>query len=106
MSGDQQYELYLNGTRAGKGQAYSFPDSQYYETLDVTSLLRAGHANAVGIVSSWQGPTKGHPAGKPGVIMQISVLHGNGRRALVVSDGSWRVRARAVAGGHPARPRG
>ncbi len=93
VSGDQQYELYLNGTRAGKGQAYSFPDSQYYETLDVTTLLRAGHTNAVGIVSSWQGPTKGHPAGKPGVIMQISVLYRNGRRALVVSDGSWRVRA-------------
>ncbi len=92
VSGDQQYELYLNGTRAGKGQAYSFPDSQYYETLDVTSLLRAGAANAVGIVSSWQGPTKGHPAAKPGAITQISVLHRDGRRALIVTDGSWRVR--------------
>jgi alpha-L-rhamnosidase len=92
VSGDQQYELYLNGTRAGKGQAYSFPDSQYYETLDAASLLRAGAANAVGIVSSWQGPTKGHPAGKPGVIAQISVLHGNGHREVIVTDGSWRVR--------------
>jgi len=91
VSGDQQYELYVNGTRAGKGQAYSFPDSQYYETLDVTSLLRAGAPNAVGIVSSWQGPTKGHPAGKPGVIAQISVLHRDGRHELVVTDGSWRV---------------
>ncbi len=92
VSGDQQYELYLNGSRAGKGQAYSFPDSQYYETLDVTSLLRAGALNAVGVVSSWQGPTKGHPAGKPGVIAQISVLHRNGHREVIVSDGSWRVR--------------
>ena len=48
VSGDQQYELYLNGVRAGKGQAYSYPDSMYYETLDVTGLLRAGAANAVG----------------------------------------------------------
>jgi len=93
VSGDQQYELYVNGVRAGKGQAYSFPDSQYYETLDVTSLLKAGTSNAVAVVSSWQGPTKGHPAGKPGVIAQISVLHGNGRRQLIVTDGSWRVRA-------------
>ena len=36
VSGDQQYELYVNGTRAGKGQAYCYPDAQYYETLDVT----------------------------------------------------------------------
>ncbi len=92
VSGDQQYELYVNGSRAGKGQAYSFPDSQYYETLDVTSLLRAGASNVVGIVSSWQGATKGHPAGKPGVLAQISVLHRDGRREIVVTDGSWRVR--------------
>ncbi|MGH9079302.1 MAG: hypothetical protein ACRDYE_04330, partial [Acidimicrobiales bacterium] len=29
VSGDQQYELYVNGVRAGKGQAYSYPDSMY-----------------------------------------------------------------------------
>jgi alpha-L-rhamnosidase len=92
VSGDQQYELYVNGTRAGKGQAYSYPDSQYYETLDVTSLLTPGATNAVAIASSWQGATKGHPAGKPGMIAQISVLHVDGRRELVVTDGSWRVR--------------
>ncbi|HEY5023819.1 MAG TPA: family 78 glycoside hydrolase catalytic domain, partial [Acidimicrobiales bacterium] len=91
VSGDQQYELYVNGTRAGKGQAYSFPDSQYYEALDVTALVRAGAPNALSMVSSWQGPTKGHPAGKPGVMAQISVLHRDGRRQLVVTDGSWKV---------------
>ena len=66
VSGDQQYELYVNGTRAGKGEAYSYPDSQYYETLDVTRLLRPGAPNAVGLLYSWDGPTKGHPAGAAG----------------------------------------
>ena len=42
VSADQQYELSVNGVRAGKGEAYSYPDSQYYETLNVTRLLRAG----------------------------------------------------------------
>ncbi|HXY91212.1 MAG TPA: family 78 glycoside hydrolase catalytic domain [Acidimicrobiia bacterium] len=92
VSGDQQYELYVNGTRAGKGQAYSYPDTQYYETLDVTRLLRAGGANAFGLVYAWDGPTKGHPAGTPGVIAQISVLHRDGRVETVATDGSWRVR--------------
>jgi alpha-L-rhamnosidase len=93
VSGDQQYELYVNGTRAGKGQAYSFPDSQYYETLDVTGLLRPGARNVLAVVTSWQGATKGHPAGAPAFIAQLSVVHAGGQRTVLVSDGSWRVRA-------------
>ena len=92
ISGDQQYELYVNGMRAGKGQAYSYPDHMYYETLDVTALLRPGAANAVGIVSSWQGPTKGHPAGSPGVVAQIAVHYLDGHIERVTTDRSWRVR--------------
>ncbi len=91
VAGDQQYELWVNGTRAGKGQAYSFPDAQYYETLDVTGLLRAHAANAVGVLTSWQGATKAHPAGTPGAIVQISVLHRDGTHEVIVTDGSWRV---------------
>ena len=48
VSADQQYELYVNGVRAGKGEAYSYPDEQYYETLDVTRLLRAGDSECFG----------------------------------------------------------
>ena len=51
-------------------------------------------ANAFGILYGWQGATKGHPAGQPGTIAQVSVLHADGADAtLVVTDGSWRVRA-------------
>ncbi|HZR13117.1 MAG TPA: family 78 glycoside hydrolase catalytic domain [Acidimicrobiia bacterium] len=91
VSVDQQYELWLNGARAGKGEAYSYPDSQYSETLDVTSLVRAGARNAVGILSEWDGATKGHPAGAPGTIMQLTVLHRDGTTETITTDGSWRV---------------
>ena len=91
VSGDQQYELSINGVRVGKGQAYSYPDAQYYETLDATRALRAGRANALGLLYSWQGATKAHPAGSPGVIAQLSVLHQDGSSELVTTDGSWRV---------------
>ena len=90
VSGDQQYELYVNGTRAGKGQAYSYPDAQYYETLDLTALVRSG-ANAIGLLTTWDGATKGHPAGEPGAILQVSVLHTDGQLELITTDGSWRV---------------
>ncbi len=91
VSGDQQYELFVNGVRAGKGQAYSYPDSMYFEALDVTGLLRPGAANAVAILSNWQGPTKGHPAGSPGVVAELVVHRADGHRERVVTDGSWRV---------------
>ena len=91
VSVDQQYELSVNGVRAGKGEAYSYPDSQYYETLDVTRLLRPGAANAIGILSNWDGATKGHPAGTPGMIAQLSVLHADGTTEQIVTDGTWRV---------------
>lgn len=91
VSADQQYELRLNGRRAGKGEAYSYPDSQYYETLDVTELVRAGARNTVGVLSEWDGATKGHPAGEPGTIVQLSVLHRDGTTETITTDGSWRV---------------
>lgn len=92
VSADQRYELSVNATRAGKGQAYSYPDTKYYETLDITALLRPGAANAIALLTNWQGATKGHPAGTPGVIAQLSVLQADGTRTVVVTDGNWRVR--------------
>ncbi len=91
VSADQQYELYVNGTMAAKGEAYAFPDSQYYETTDITPLLSAGTANAFGIVYGWQGPGKGRPEGTPGVIARISVLHADGTLDVITTDGTWRV---------------
>ena len=90
VSADQQFVLSANGTRVGRGQAFCYPDSQYYATFDLTDALVAGGPNAVGLVCSWIGATKGRPAGTPGLIAQISVLHADGSRELLVTDGSWR----------------
>jgi len=91
VSADQQYELYVNGTMAAKGEAYSYPDSQYYESTDITRLLRAGRANAFGIIYNWQGPAKGRPEGTPGVIARITVLHADGTEDVITTDGTWQV---------------
>jgi alpha-L-rhamnosidase len=91
VSADQQYELYVNGSMAAKGEAYSYPDSQYYETTDVTHFLEAGEANAFGIIYDWQGPGKGRPEGTPGVIARITVLHADGSVDVITTDGTWEV---------------
>jgi alpha-L-rhamnosidase len=91
VSADQQYELYVNGSMAAKGEAYAYPDSQYYETTDITHLLKAGKANAIGIIYNWQGPGKGRPEGTPGVVARITVLHADGRVDVITTDGTWEV---------------
>ncbi len=91
VSADQQYELYVNGSMAAKGEAYAYPDSQYYETTDITHLLEAGKANAFGIIYDWQGPGKGRPEGTPGVIARITVLHADGTVDVITTDGTWKV---------------
>ena len=91
VSADQLYELYVNGSMVGKGQAYQFPDAHYYETWDVTHLLRPGRPNAFGILYTWQGPAKGHPAGVPGAIARVTVDHADGTRQVLTTDASWRV---------------
>src|SRR5437763_1403437 len=48
-------------------------------------------SRAVGLLYHWYGVGKGRPAGAPGVIAQLSVQHADGSRALVVTDGTWRV---------------
>ena len=91
VSADQQYELYVNGSMAAKGEAYAYPDSQYYETTDITHLLKAGKANVFGIIYGWQGPGKGRPEGTPGVIARMTVLHANGAVDVITTDGTWEV---------------
>ncbi len=91
VSADQQYELYVNGSMAAKGEAYAYPDSQYYETTDITHVLEAGKVNAFGIIYNWQGPGKGRPEGTPGVIARITVLHADGSVDVITTDRTWKV---------------
>ena len=48
VSADQQYQLHLDGHTVDAGEAYSYPDTQYYQATDVTRLVRPGATLAVG----------------------------------------------------------
>jgi alpha-L-rhamnosidase len=90
MSAGQQYDLRVNGVRAAHGPSFSYPDEQQYDTTDITRLLRAGEANAVGVVTHWSTPGQGRPASVPAFIARITVDHADGTREVIVSDASWR----------------
>lgn len=102
------YEMYLNGRRVGD---YYFTPGWtdyrkrvYYNTYDVTDYLRAGQANAIGAIlaDGWYAgylsylllsnhpKARGYYGDKPRFLVQIEIEYEDGKKDVIVSDGSWR----------------
>ena len=90
MSAGQQYDLRVNGVRAAHGPSFAYPDEQRYDATDITRLVQAGEANAVGVVTHWSTPGQGRPASVPAFIARITIDHADGTRQVLVSGASWR----------------
>jgi hypothetical protein len=100
-----QYELRINGRRAGSGVLNpgwsNYRRTILYDTFDVTSLLSQG-ANVLGVmlgngffnVEKYPGRyTKlAGTFGRPKLILQMRLSFADGSEALLVSDRSWRTR--------------
>lgn len=96
ISSVHRYALYLNDTLVGKGPAYHYPQYQYYNAYDVTSLIRHGAANQFAVFNHWFGGGQGRPASERGVIMKAIVRYTDGSRDEIGTDGAWR-QSRAAA---------
>ncbi|MCB9855975.1 MAG: family 78 glycoside hydrolase catalytic domain [Phycisphaerales bacterium] len=101
------YALSLNGKRVGDRQlAPEWTDYHrriQYQTYDVTSMVRSGenalvaqladgwYAGRIGLTHIVPG---GRPRGiygrRPQLLFQLEVEYSDGRRELIVSDGSWK----------------
>ena len=95
------YELHINGQRVG--QDYFTPGwtdynkRVYYQTYDVTNLLKSGD-NAIGAIlaDGWYagyvgfGKKREHYGSKPRLFVQLEVEYGDGSRKTVVTDKSWK----------------
>jgi alpha-L-rhamnosidase len=93
VAASQQFQLYVGRKRAGAGPAYSYPDRSYYQTFDLTHLLRPGKPNVIGVLHYWSGAGQGRPAGIPGLLVQVQVEHANGAHEVFGTDGTWREHA-------------
>ncbi len=102
----QQYELHVNGVRAAHGPSFSYPDEQYYETTDVTSLVRAGAPNVFAFVTHWSSGGQGRPDSTEAFIAHITIDHADGTREVIVTDGSWRTRTGPWIAGAPRNGEG
>ena len=86
------YQLWINGQRADFGPSFCFPDEQYTQSTDVTRFIRAGQANAIGVLHHWYGAGKGRPASAPGLLAQLTLIYGDGRTVTFGTDDTWKER--------------
>jgi alpha-L-rhamnosidase len=90
ISATHQYAIHINGALVGKGQAYHHPQFQYYNSYDVTPLLKPGTENQIAVFQHWFGGGQGRPAGERGMIFKAIIHHADGTRTELVSDGDWK----------------
>jgi alpha-L-rhamnosidase len=84
-----KYALYVNGTLVGKGPAYAFPQFQFYNACDITSLVTPGTTNLFAIFNHWFGGGSGRPTSARGVLMKAIIHYTDGTSTNIVTDGTW-----------------
>ena len=95
------YELHINGQRVGEDYFTpgwtDYSKRVYYQTYDVTDLLRKG-SNAAGVIiaDGWYagyigfGKKREHYGKDPRFFMQLEVEYADGTRHITVTDESWK----------------
>ena len=97
-----QYELRINGQRAGAGVLdpgwTNYRRTVLYDTFEITSLLAQG-GNALGVMlGNGFFNVEKYPGrytklvgtfGRPKLILQLRILFADGSESVLVSDGSW-----------------
>jgi alpha-L-rhamnosidase len=105
-SAGQQYELSVNGERVAHGPSLAYPDEQYYETTDITPLLKPGGRTTFMFTTFWGQPAQGRPASVPGLIAQITIDATDGTRTTIGTDRTWETRAAGIVPDHPRNDEG
>ncbi len=104
-----QYELRINGRRAGAGVLNpgwtNYRRTVLYDTFEVTPLLSQG-VNVLGVIlGNGFFNVEKYPGrytklvgtfGRPKLILQLSLLFADGSQDVVLSDGSWSAGAGAI----------
>lgn len=89
VSGSQLYQLFVNGTRVGRGPNPADPSYYYYDTHDIARWLRPG-ANVIALIGhGFSVESKGAICqnwGRGGLLFEAEV-----GTVRIATDGSWRV---------------
>lgn len=90
ISSAHKYALYVNGTLVGKGPAYQYPQYQYYNGYDITSLINGNGENLFAVFNHWFGGGQGRAVNARGVLMKAVIHFTDGSNTVVGTDGTWK----------------
>ncbi len=99
VSADGRYRLYVNGTYVGRGPSRCDPLWQYYDTYDITPLLRGDTNVLAALVHSYGQDTSWYQLARAewsrvfgcgGFFLQCEVTLAAGSKVALHSDESWR----------------
>jgi alpha-L-rhamnosidase len=99
ITADSRYQLWVNGRLAGRGPVRSDRRHLYYDTWDLTPLLRKGGNSLAVLVHHYGETTFQYMQGRGGLLAEFV---GFGGQVLAATDATWRTRrSTAWAGGRP-----
>lgn len=91
-SAHNDYQLYLNGERAGAGPARSDPYSYgQYTAYDITELLLSGE-NSFSALVHWHGVWSNSGVNaRPAYILEAHIHYADGSREVIKTDDTWKL---------------
>ncbi|MDR6988067.1 alpha-L-rhamnosidase [Paenarthrobacter nitroguajacolicus] len=81
----------LNGSPCLETTNFGYPGEHFYNTADVTGLLQFTDTATLTAVAHWYGPGQGRAAGRPGLLVQMTVDYDDGTRDVFGSGPGWLV---------------
>ncbi len=85
-----EYALYVNGELIGKGPAFHYPQFQYYNAYDITSVVTAAGENAFACLTHWYGGGQGRATGSRGFLLQAVIEYADGTATTIGTNGTWK----------------
>ncbi|MDQ6422752.1 alpha-L-rhamnosidase C-terminal domain-containing protein [Paenibacillus sp. LHD-117] len=96
VTADSRYEIYVNGTRIGRGPARYFPTQIFYDCYPVGHLLRRGQKNTIAVLVMHFGVTNFYYLrGRGGLLAELAVTDGAGELTLAATGSDWRTSLQA-----------
>ncbi|MEV6303074.1 family 78 glycoside hydrolase catalytic domain [Actinoplanes sp. NPDC051861] len=91
-SGSHSWALWVNGREADRGSTFSYPGEGFYQSTDITALVRGRSTITLGALLHWYGGGQGRAAGTPGLLVKVVVEYTDGTTQTITTDPTWRVR--------------
>lgn len=96
ITADSRYELYVNGTRVGRGPVRYYSTDIFYDSYEVGRHLRRGALNTIAVQVMHFGVSNfAYLRGRGGLLAQLDVLSGDSEITLAKTGEDWKTSVHA-----------